>query len=76
MSLPKLEIKGGARGGSLDIRLDGEPVPGVRGLQFQSQHDGVNVVQFTIGVGGVEIDAEALAWIKAKVSEDRVKEAV
>lgn len=76
MSLPKLEITGGARGGSLEVRLDGEPVPGLKGLTFQSQHDGVNVVQFTIGVGGVEIDAEALAWIKAKVAEDRVKEAV
>lgn len=64
-----LEITGGATGDSLEVKLDGQVVPSVLGLSFEAVSGDVNVVRFEVGVDGVEIDGEALAWIKAKMQE-------
>lgn len=64
-----LEITGGATGDSLEVRLDGKTIPHLRGLSFQAKMGGANVVSFEVAVDEVDIDAEALAWIKAKMQE-------
>jgi len=65
--MARLEIEG--ERGDLQVKLDGRPVPDLRGLGFEAVMGCRHTVRFEIAVDEVSIDTEAFAWIKAKMAE-------
>jgi hypothetical protein len=65
MTLPKLEIRGGALARGCKVKLNGWEVPGLTNLTFQMDAHSVNRATLEISVGSIEIDAETVTELIA-----------
>jgi hypothetical protein len=65
MTLPKLEIHGGALARGSKVKLNGWEVPGLTSVTFQMDTHSVNRVTLEISVGSVEVDAETVTELIA-----------
>ncbi|MBY6275382.1 hypothetical protein [Symbiobacterium thermophilum] len=63
--LPRLTITGGSTGQSVDVRLNGREIPGLRAVRLEIASDDINIATFECQVGEVDVDVAGLSEVLA-----------
>lgn len=70
--MAKLEIKGsGYSTHGLDIRIDGQKISGLKGLNLYLEAGTANEMEIKVGVDDIDIDVEAHAILEAFANKNK-----